>query len=598
MVTETPLRDRTHLTLLAWEHARRSTIGQILRSPLLRWRFGGPAIEKFLLIPQDIRTADPSFVTEIYHGHFGLSGTVAITNGASPFAIRPPNLAWQRELHGFSWLRHLSASEDDLSRTHARSLIKEWITLTKRSGGVAWEFPVLTRRIISWLMHADYLLDSSDDVHYRMVMRSFTYQARYLSGAINEIPDGLPRLNAYIALVFVGLCVGEQDVPLKDNVHRFCRELDRQIFEDGGHISRNPGVLVELLLDLLPLKQCFIARGEKPPKTLMTAIKRILPMVHFLRLGDGCLAHFNGMAASLPDALATVLAYDDNMALPRMEAPQSCYCRLEKGGTILIMDTGMPPPLLLSGEAHAGCLSFEMSTGLYPLIVNSGAPGPANRDWTLTARTTPTHSTLTIANASSARLIKRKFLKHYIGASLLTGPRNVKAEIKEEQNRVQIRASHDGYDERFGLTHNRIVSLHNSGAQIDGEDQLIAPNGVKGLSNRRGWRVTVHFHVHPDVRVTRAEDGKNVILTLPNNDCWKFSAEKVHIAIEESLFLADYRGSRQTVQIVLKAICNRDMRIRWCFKELSSSVLDAPHATSDQAEQGTKLRLVKSNGET
>ena len=42
---------------------------------------------------------------------------------------------------------------------------------------------------------------------------------------------------------------------------RLVDELERQILPDGGHISRNPGALIELLLDLLPLRQAFAARN-------------------------------------------------------------------------------------------------------------------------------------------------------------------------------------------------------------------------------------------------------------------------------------------------------------------------------------------------
>ena len=75
-------------------------------------------------------------------------------------------------------------------------------------------------------------------------------------------------------------------------------ELRRQILPDGGHISRNPDVLVELLLDLLPLNQCFAARGRKSPPQLVEALARLLAMLRFLRLGDGMLARFNGVGAA------------------------------------------------------------------------------------------------------------------------------------------------------------------------------------------------------------------------------------------------------------------------------------------------------------
>ena len=46
-------------------------------------------------------------------------------------------------------------------------------------------------------------------------------------------------------------------------------------YEDVWAASRNPQVLIELLLDLLPLRQCLTARGIKPDKVMLAAIRRI-----------------------------------------------------------------------------------------------------------------------------------------------------------------------------------------------------------------------------------------------------------------------------------------------------------------------------------
>ena len=71
---------------------------------------------------------------------------------------------------------------------------------------------------------------------------------------------------------------------------------------DGGHISRNPGVLIELLLDLLPLRQAFAARNMAPPPALNNAIDRMMPMLRFFRHGDGNFALFNGMGPTPIDS--------------------------------------------------------------------------------------------------------------------------------------------------------------------------------------------------------------------------------------------------------------------------------------------------------
>ena len=61
--------------------------------------------------------------------------------------------------------------------------------------------------------------------------------------------------------------------------------------------------LIELLLDLLPLRQCYIARDWPPPDALTLAIDRMMPAIRFFRLGDGNLAplqrhrrHAHGLA--------------------------------------------------------------------------------------------------------------------------------------------------------------------------------------------------------------------------------------------------------------------------------------------------------------
>ena len=149
--------------------------------------------------------------------------------------------------------------------------------------------------------------------------------------AIATRRDGVPRLVTLMALIYAGLCIADQQSVVDRYTRHFCKELDRQILPDGGHISRNPEALVELLLDLLPLRQCFVARDRTPPKELTDAIDRIMPMLRFFRIGDGTLARFNGCGPTPTDALATVLAYDDVEGSHVRSAVNSAYVRLNCG---------------------------------------------------------------------------------------------------------------------------------------------------------------------------------------------------------------------------------------------------------------------------
>jgi uncharacterized heparinase superfamily protein len=76
--------------------------------------------ERLKIAPPDIRTTDPTVANEIGDGYFSFAGKTMQSHGASPFLLTPPSPAWRRALTGFSWLRHLRASENAQAQARAR----------------------------------------------------------------------------------------------------------------------------------------------------------------------------------------------------------------------------------------------------------------------------------------------------------------------------------------------------------------------------------------------------------------------------------------------------------------------------------------------
>jgi len=567
MIVDT-LSNRARLTTSAASRAGRQALRSVLHSRLLRWRYRGEPIDNLILTPQDLRTGDPSFASEIYHGHFGLAGTVALLGTESPFAMLPPNEAWERELHGFGWLRHLHSARDEISREHARALAGDWIAIHGEPRGLAWEPEIVARRIISWLSHAAILLEGADQTLYDSLMRSFALQFRYLKSSYGDAADGLPRLTALIALAFAGLCADETHPSNLARPKALADELKRQILADGGHISRNPAVLIELLLDLLPLRQCFIARDQTPPPELLAAIDRMMPMLRFFRLGDQGFARFNGIGPTPMESLAALMVHDEVQGAPVPHAENSGYCRLESGSTVIITDTGRAPPIGLSADAHAGCLAFEMSTGRRPLIVNCGAPVHDEPEWRSVSRTTAAHSTLIMCNASSAHFIGPGLSLEQAHRRQLSGPVNVQVSLSADKGSTELRASHDGYDQKYGITHIRYLLLTAGGGLLEGIDQLIAPHGLKGVARDNGGEFAIRFHLHPSARAGLSKDGKSALITLPDRDGWRLKNKRGHLTIEESAFLADVKGPLRTTQIVIHGAMGdaTDTSVHWSLE--------------------------------
>jgi len=573
--------ERSRLILLIGRRAFRSLLARINVHPLLRWRFGSAQTDRLAIAPQDLRTADATRAAEIYAGRFAFAGKVVICDRRSPFEMTPPSDEWAVTLLSFSWLRHLRAADSAINRANARSLIDEWMNLQGGWHPLGWRLDILSRRIICWLSQAPFVLQDADARFYRRFIRSLSRQVRYLRRSVKQTRDGLPRLQALMALNYATLCLQGQSGTLRSNARRLIEELRRQILPDGGHISRNPNVLIELLVDLLPLRQLFSARHLQPPPALNNAIDRMMPMLRFFRHGDGNFAQFNGMGPTPVDLLATVLAYDDARGTPVSNAPHSGYQRIEAGQSALLMDSGKPPPLAVSQEAHAGCLSFELSWKAHRLVINCGLPAVNRENWRQVARATAAHSTVTFNDQSSCRFFESSLRKMLGGIPVVSGPRNVSVERQEHADGVHLRTSHDGYAPDFGVIHNRAIRLSADGRALDGEDSF-APADGRELPQGAGDEYAIRFHLHPAIKANRLSDGHGVILLLPDKDLWSFGTYGERVEIEESVYLAGPDGPRRTVQIVIYGHARRHPVVRWSLRHTPPAMVPV---RPDRAEE-------------
>jgi len=574
--------ERLGLSALIGRRAFRSLLARVATHPLLRWRYGSGKTDRLLIAPQDLRTADATRASEIYAGRFAFAGKVVICDRRSPFEMTPPSDEWAVMLLSFQWLRHLRAADSAITRANARALIDDWISIQGKWHPLGWRNDILARRILCWLSQAPFVLQDADARFYRRFIRSLSRQVRYLRRTLRHSREGLPRLQALMALNYASLCMQGQAGALRGNARKLIEELRAQILPDGGHISRNPGTLIEILADLLPLRQLFSARNLQPPQAINNAIDRMMPMLRFFRHADGNFAQFNGMGPTPVDLLATVLAYDDARGQPLSNAPHSGYQRLEAAQTALIMDTGRPPPLAVSQEAHAGCLSFELSWKQHRLVVNCGLPAVNRETWRQVARATPAHSTVTVHEHSSSRFVESaSFRKLLGGIPIVAGPRTVHTARDEQDGTITLQASHDGYATEFAIVHHRTVRLAADGRALDGEDSFSDAEGNEPAGTTPD-DYAVRFHLHPSIKASRLSDGRGVILLMPDKEVWTFATLAESVQIEESVYLSASEGPRRTVQIVVYGNARTVPAVRWSFRHTPPAT---PGARPDRIDE-------------
>ncbi len=516
-------------------------------------------IERIQIAPQDLRTTDPTAAGDIYSGYFAFAGKVVATGGRSPFDAVPPSQEWTVGLMGFGWLRDIRAADTALARANARTLVDDWISgCGKPDGSPTWDTPVIAQRLIAWLSHSPLILDGADRAFYRRFMGSIRRQSTFLWRKSRRIDQREGRLHAALALVLVALCTDLGPRRTKRVVDHFNRQIDREILSDGGHISRNPQKIVDLLADLLPLRHCFLSQSLTPPAELLNAIDRMMPMIRLFRHGDGTLALFNGMTATAPDLIATLLAYQDTRSAGAETAGPSGYRRIQGKDTVLVMDVGQPPPEAYSGFAHAGCLSFELSDGGEKLITNCGAPPAGHEARRLMARATAAHSTLVVGDTSSCRFVAGQEGSRMSGSPMIGGPSRVPALRESDPESERITASHDGYARRFGVIHGRSLTLDHQGAWLMGEDTI---RPVREKDGNKPLSYAIRFHLHPGI-TAEAVEHDIVRLIMPSGQTWTFAAD-APVQRDDSVLFASLDGMRRTTQLVIDGDLAQRARVKW-----------------------------------
>jgi len=552
--------------------------------PVLRWRFSGRAPQTILYTPFDLHLADPQLAHEFYHGRFPLSGRVVQAGSLSPFLVKPPSREWDDALHDFGWLSHMAAARTELADAYARSLTRDWIEQEGSAReGHAWAAVIAARRLAVWLAHSDMLFERAPAAFQKLFLKAVGGHMRYLRVAFAGEKDDAARL-----VIAAALAMAELSSPIVRSETRRLRaqmrasrrleaELERQILPDGGHISRNPAVLLDLLIYLIPLREAYQSLLQTPPPFLIVAVDRMLPALRFFRHRDGALANFNGVGPMLAQRLDIVLDADETPGLPLTHASHSGYQRLAGGDTVIIADTGRSFAKNLTETANAGCLSFEMSSGGQRFIVNCGIDpfGPA--EYRFFGRLTAAHSTAVIEDTSSCSFADSDNPRSRFTAVM---PDVEAARIEEEDIQGFI-AAHDGYKNNFNLMHERALTLNSRGTVLQGCDRFYKAGAKKSLfgkapladGDRRN--IAIRFHIHPNIRVKHegvehdAETGieRDIIRLSGDGGSWLFFAD-VPVRLEDSIYFSGLSGSAATQQLVLNftADAETETNIQWSFR--------------------------------
>jgi uncharacterized heparinase superfamily protein len=237
------------------------------------------------------------------------------------------------------------------------------------------------------------------------------------------------------------------------------------------------------------------------------------------------------------------------------------YQRLAARSSVAVFDCAPPPASRALSGGCASTLAFEFSDGAHRLIVNCGGAGTAEggalpAELALALRTTAAHSTLTLGDRNSTAVLD--------DGALGKGVAQVELSREETGGTSVVEASHDGYVRRFGLLHQRRLSLRSDGTELEGSDRLVQ----QGRRRRGATAFAVRFHLHSSVEVTITADGQGAILRVRGGSAWQFRCRGGRLAVEDSLWVDGSGRPQASQQLVVAGEAPADgAEIEWSLKK-------------------------------
>ena len=516
---------------------------------------------KLLAVPKDPVAGDKAAGEAILHGRFLHRGE---QYGIDALDFRSGDLPrdFQDYLHSFEWLRDLAAAATrERGSKLAEKVVHKWLAAhAEELSEPAWRADLWGRRILFWSAYAPYILSSRDLVYRSLVLNTLARGARHLDKAADKAPPGLPRITAWAGVITAALVVQGGPARLSRGEGGLMRALAASLHDDGGLASRSPAQQLALVELLSQLRAAYIAGQHDVPEPIADALAGSVAALLAVTLGDEALSSWQGGNMGSKRRLHAAVEGSGVRARALRQARGWGFQRLEAKGTILVVDAAPPPPSRAFSGGCASTLAFELSDGANRLVVNcggvAGAVDALPSDLVRALRTTAAHSTLTLGDRNSTAILDDGRLGKGVG--------QVELARDETAGIGVIEASHDGYVRRYGLVHQRQLTLSADGRELRGQDNLIAEG-----RRRKAQAVpfAIRFHLAPDVEVATTADGQGALLRVRGSTVWQFRCRGGKLSIEDSLWIDGDARPHESQQLVIGGETPADGAvIAWMFR--------------------------------
>lgn len=385
-------------------------------------------------------------------------------------------LLWQFHLHYFDWL-----NDPEVDLETCFDTINQFIDYQNQKGYLGHAYPA-SLRVVNWIRFF-----RQHQVQDQRLLDSLYRQVQHIAAFPEWDLMGNHLLQNAIALMWGGDYFGSPAwLKLGESILK--QELDEQVLQDGAHFEKSISYHSFLLMHLMSLTALLQINKiyDNSAIDLKMKCSRMLSYLSILKDGSDTFPHFGDSAENELVSFAELTNVAQHLRLEKIDVrlQESGIRKLQGDRLQLFFNSGLIPAAYQPGHSHADALTFCLNVDGNPVLVDAGISTYERSERRLIERGTERHNTVCIAGADSAE----------IWAAFRMGRRpQVRFRVDEQDTVV---CEHDGYEARFGIRHERMISV--SGNEVQLTDSL------KGWKGQPAYML---FHFYPGIRPVRTQSG-------------------------------------------------------------------------------------------
>ena len=455
-----------------------------------------------------------------------------------------------KNLHSFFWLFGLDLKS---SKKITQSVILNWIEENNNYNKKNWEVDILSRRIIAWISNSKLTYENSGDEYKNKFNTIIQKQINHLINEIEKSKLFDDKMIGCAAIILTGLSFKE-DKYLNFSLTLLKKIINFSFDNQGFPKSRSIRQLNFYLKYFVLIREWLKESQNEIPEYIDEIIFYLGKSYSILCQGIKKNILFNGNHEGENNDFDQYLN-NHGYKFKNNSLEAGGYAILKNKKISLVMDIGPTPEKKFSKNYQCGALSFEIISNNKKLICNSGYFQKTKHKLNDISRSSANHSTLIIDNHSSCK----------INSSKLEIENNLKILKKTtvmEKNYWNICASHDGYNKRYGVIHEREIEFFPENYKFIGQDKLLKKKNFKSSD------FEIRFHLEPNVKIMKTQDGKSILIDI-ENEGWKFTAQGYTIDIETGLYFGKKNSFTENQNLFISGITqNEDQIIKWEFEKI------------------------------